>query len=178
MRWLLTVCGWALVAVALVALAAPSVVTSYVGGSTSHGYIKGDRYFVGGHGQVNEVSRAAWRTEYWVSRSFPWAVLLPLLAGLGLVFAGKPPGWKPLSDPPRDLLVRESMKGALIVLGCVALGAWLGWTAGGAPWAAQVGGWAGAYLGGGVWLWVFTRRLRQLPTPAPAAPEPVASGPV
>ena len=74
-------CGVFLIWCALVALAAPSVVGSYVGGSASYGSIEDGRYFVGGHSVHKEVSEFEWWLELRVSQSFPWATLVPGFLG-------------------------------------------------------------------------------------------------
>lgn len=78
-------CGGALIAVALVALPATSVVPARLGGTAAEGYVKGGRYFVGSHGRYTAVSASAWRLELWVSRLFPWSILVPAHAGLFLI---------------------------------------------------------------------------------------------
>ena len=141
-------CGVALIAVAMVALPATSVVPMRLGGTAAGGYVKGGRYFVGSHGRYTEVSGLAWRLEWWVSRLLPWSILVPLHGGLFLIALSLPPGWRPAPAPPEEAIARAS----LAALPLVAVGAGLGWAAARAPWAALLGAWLGLYAG--VWLTV------------------------
>src|SRR2546421_7759516 len=135
-------------AFALVMLPATSVIPAYLGGTADRGYVEGDHYFVGTAGRYTEVSETAWRLELWVSRSVPWSVLVPGLAGLFLIALSQPPGWRPSPDPPDmdRIVVRVTPVG----LGFIAAGAGMGWVLARAPWAALLGGWAGLYAG--VWV--------------------------
>jgi hypothetical protein len=148
-------CGVFLIGCALVALAAPSVVGSYVGGSASYGSIEDGRYFVGGHSVHKEVSEFEWWLELRVSQSFPWATLVPGFLGLILVCSTLPPG--PIAAPPSPS--REHLTAtAFIPIPVIATGAALGWFLGRAPWTAELGAWLGLYVGG----WLALRVLRRL----------------
>src|SRR4051794_821499 len=85
-------CGAALIAVALAAIPAPTIVCSYLGGSTYYGFIENGRYDVGAYGRFAEVSESAWRFTYWLERAYPLLVLVPAAAGFFLMELGAPPG--------------------------------------------------------------------------------------
>jgi hypothetical protein len=74
-------CGLVLIGCALGALAATSVVPSYLGGSASCGDIEDGRFFVDGHGRIAEVSESAWWLELRLSQTFPWLVVVPGILG-------------------------------------------------------------------------------------------------
>ncbi len=159
--------GRALIAVALVALPAKTIISSYVGGSASYGSIEDEHYFVGGHGRHLEVSETAWYVELWVSRPFWLAVWVPGLAGLFLLTGGQS---QPVAPPrplaPADLVLWHYVAG----IGICFAGAWLGWVIGRVPWTILLGGWLGLYAACALVIWLQWRHARHaiLAEPAPA----------
>ena len=148
-------CGVILIGSGLVGLPAPSIVASYVGGSALCGSIEDGRYFVGGHSVHKEVSEFEWRLELRVSQSFPWATLVPGLLGMLLIASTLPPG--PIATPPPPSL-EHLVKTSVIPIPVIALGAALGWFLARQPWAAELGGWLGLYVG----TWLALRVLHRL----------------
>ena len=171
-------CGVALILVALGAVPSVAIVPSYAGGSAIDGYVKEGRYFVNpSHGRpIVEVSESTWRVAYWVERLWPLSVLVPGLIGLSLTAYGRGLNGKTPPPPPQEMppwVIRACIASAVFIVA----GTWLCLVVVRKPWVVMLVGWILICVSAGTIGWLYSRSLRQQPTPEPdATPDPARAG--